>query len=74
VEAQVRESQLQNRSVVFSAGHLIAPQPSDSRFDELGDAVNKAIEASVDDDVWAVWEDDSGEVLAVVYQQIVYLP
>lgn len=59
---------------MFSAGHLITPQPSDPRFDQYSNAVNKAIDGSVDDDVWAVWEDESGEVLAVVYQQFVYLP
>ncbi len=59
---------------MLSAGHLITPQPSDQRFEKYDDAVNAAINGSADDEVWAVWEDESGEVRAVVYQQIVYLP
>lgn len=59
---------------MFSAGHLITPQPSDQRFEKYDDAVNAATNGSADDEVWAVWEDESGEVRAVVYQQIVYLP
>jgi len=57
---------------MFSAGHLINPQPGDQRFEKIDDAVNAAISGSNDDDVWAVWEDDSGEVLSVVYQQHVF--
>jgi hypothetical protein len=59
---------------MFSAGHLTSPMPSDQRFSQYADAEKAAIAGSVDDDVWAVWEDESGEVRAVVYQQIVYLP
>ncbi len=59
---------------MFSAGHLITPQPSDQRFDKQDDAIKAAIDGSADDDVWAAWEDESGEVRAVIYQQIVYLP
>jgi len=47
--------------------------PTDQRFSEYADAERAAIVGSVEDDVWAVWEDESGEVHAVVYQQIVYL-
>ena len=57
---------------MFSAGHLINPQPGDQRFEKIDDAVNAAINGSNDDDVWAVWEDDSGQVLSVVYQQHVF--
>ena len=63
-----------NRRIVFSAGHLLTPQPSDQRFEKYDDAVTTAMNESADDDIWAVWEDESGEVLAVVYQRIVYLP
>ncbi len=59
---------------MFSAGHLTSPIPSDQRFSQYGDAEQAAIAGSSDDDVWAVWEDQSGEVRAVVYQEIVYLP
>ncbi len=59
---------------MFSAGHLTSPMPSDQRFNQYADAEKAANAGSVDDNVWAVWEDESGEVRAVVYQQIVYLP
>ncbi len=59
---------------MFSAGHLTSPLPTDQRFREYADAEKAAINGSVDDDVWAVWEDESGEVRAVIYQQIAYVP
>jgi len=58
----------------FSAGHLTDPQPGDQRFEKFDDAMNAACNSSKDDDVWAVWEDESGEILAVVYQQQVFTP
>lgn len=58
----------------FSAGHLTDPQSGDQRFEKFDEAMNAAVEGSKDDDVWAVWEDDSGEILAVVYQQQVFTP
>ena len=59
---------------MFSAGHLTSPLPTDQRFSQSADAERVAIAGSIDDDVWAVWEDESGEVRAIIYQQIVYLP
>ncbi len=59
---------------MFSAGHLTSPLTTDQRFGEYADAEKAAIDGSVDDNVWSVWEDESGEVRAVIYQQIVYLP
>lgn len=61
-------------SGMFSAGHLTDPQPGDQRFEQFDDALNAAINGSKDDDVWTVWEDESGEILAVVYQQQVFTP
>jgi hypothetical protein len=59
---------------MFSAGHLTDPQPDDPRFKEYTDAARAAVDRSVDDDVWAVWQDDSGEILAIVYQDQVFTP
>lgn len=58
----------------FSAGHLESPAPSDSRFDTKNEAVNHAVHGSYDDSVWAVWDDENGEIIVVVYQQMVYYP
>ncbi len=59
---------------MFSAGHLTSPLPTDQLFGEYADAEKTAIDGSIDDDVWSVWEDESGEVRAVIYQQIAYVP
>ncbi len=61
-----------NESGMFSAGLLTDPQPGDPRFEKFDEALNAAIKGSKDDDAWAVWEDESGEILAVVYQQQVF--
>lgn len=68
------QAKVQKSSGRFSAGHLTDPQPGDQRFEKFDDAMNAAIEGSKDDDAWAVWEDESGEILAVVYQQQVFTP
>jgi hypothetical protein len=57
---------------MFSAGHLVSPRPDDPRFKEWAQAEQVAVDRSVDDDVWAVWQDDSGEILAIVYQGQVF--
>jgi len=59
---------------MFSAGHLTSPRPDDPRFNEYAEAEQAAVNKSVDDDVWAVWEDESGEILAIVYQGQVFKP
>jgi hypothetical protein len=59
---------------MFSAGHLTDPHPDDPRFKEYADAAQVAVKRSVDDDVWAVWQDESGEILAIVYQGEVFTP
>jgi hypothetical protein len=58
----------------YSIGRLERPQPDDEQFDDFVDAEVKAIEESIDDAVWAVWENESGEILAIVYMQVVYRP
>lgn len=59
---------------MYSIGDLENPQTSDEHFSEYNEAEFRAIEGSFDDSVWAVWDHDSGEILAIVYQQIVYRP
>lgn len=53
---------------MFSVGVLIHPSKDDERFEELEDAEEAAIKASIDDDVWGVWEDDGGELQSIAYQ------
>jgi hypothetical protein len=57
---------------MFSAGHLTNPRPDDPRFNEYAEAEQAAVDKSVDDGVWAVWQDDSGEILTIVYQGQVF--
>ena len=59
---------------MYSIGHLTSPEPDDLRFEYQEDAEWTAIQCSYDDDVWAVWEDEPGEVRAIIYQQLVYHP
>lgn len=68
------QAKVQKTSGRFSAGHLTDPQPGDQRFEKFDEAMNAACDSSKDDDVWAVWKDDSGEILAVVYQHQVFMP
>jgi len=58
----------------YSIGRLESPAPDDEQFSNLEDAETAAIEASIDDGVWAVWDNASGEVLSVVYGSIAYRP
>src|SRR3989304_4449210 len=53
----------------YSIGRLEYPAEDDEQFKELPDAEQTAIEASVDDAVWAVWENESGELMMIAYQQ-----
>lgn len=55
-------------------GRLESPAEDDRQFAEFEDAEIAAIEASIDDGVWAVWENKTGEVLSVIYQRIAYRP
>jgi len=58
----------------YSIGCPTSPREDDPRFDDLDEAIAAAVTHSYDDGVWAVavWEDDSGELLALVYQQQVF--
>ncbi len=60
----------------YSIGEPAYPVPDDARFETREEAEVKAIELSCtmyyDATVLAVWEDDGGEVLALVFRGIVY--
>ena len=57
---------------MFSAGDLTNPRPEDPRFKEYAEAEQAALDGSVEDGVWAIWQDESGEILAIVYQGQVF--
>lgn len=56
----------------YSIGHLMMPSKDDKQFDSLEDAEVKALEESFDDGIWAVWDNEYGELLSIVYQQEVF--
>ncbi len=58
----------------YSIGRLESPAEDDDQFANFTDAEIAAIEASIDDAVWSVWENTTGEVLSIAYQQIIYRP
>ena len=58
-------------SDVYST-YQLAKLSEDPRFKEYAQAEQVAVDGSVDDGVWAVWQDDSGEILAIVYQGQVF--
>lgn len=56
----------------FSVGHLEYPKEDDEQFNDELEAEAAAIKASRNDSIWAVWDNESGEVLSIVYQEIAY--
>lgn len=59
---------------MFSVGLLQHQSDDDLQFDELADAEITAQNCSQDDDVWSIWDDASGEIVAIIYQEILYRP
>ncbi len=57
---------------MYSIGDPENPQPNDKRFETAEAAEVAAVEASVDDHVWAVWHDEDGELLSLVFNQQVF--
>ena len=60
--------------MTYSIGDLERPKRTDRRFEDVEEAEIAAIEASIDDGIWAVWDDNDRQVLAIVYQQDIYHP
>ncbi len=58
----------------YSIGRLESPAEDDDQFAGFMEAEVAAIEASIDDAVWAVWENTTGELLAICYQQTAFRP
>jgi hypothetical protein len=72
-DAAQRDQKLNRLAGEFSTGTLTNPRPQDQRFDFLDEAIEAAVKGSMDDFVWGVWNDDSGELMAIVYQGLVYI-
>ncbi len=59
---------------MYSIGYLKSPQPKDRKFEYFSDAVQAAMDAADDGEVWAVWHHRLGDVLAVVFNGEVFTP
>lgn len=57
--------------MTYSFGDPHNPQPSDPRFDTAAVAEIAALEA-LDPDILAVWDDVTGECLALIFDSTVY--
>ena len=59
---------------MFSIGDPCNAKKDDARFDNQQDAEVAAVEASIDDSVWAVWDDEDGEVVALAFARVIFNP
>jgi hypothetical protein len=57
---------------MFSIGDPYNPTEDDARFENKADAEIAAIGASIDDRVWAVWDDETGEVVALAFGSTIF--
>ena len=60
---------------MYNIGELMNLDPADPCFDDADAAIRAAISASADNwlqAVWAVWDDDTGKIFAIIYQGIAY--
>jgi hypothetical protein len=60
---------------MFSYGHVTWPKEDDPTFEEESEAVAAAAKASEDyatSPVFGVWDDETGELLHIVYEGWVY--
>lgn len=57
---------------MFSYGVPHCPLPDDPRFNTEDEAISAAVKLNDDDEVYAVWDDESGEILALVFAGMIY--
>lgn len=63
--------------MTYSYGHPNSPQPNDPRFETEDEAIQAAIAHQGEanwDSILAVWEDESGYICALIFEQWVYRP
>ena len=59
--------------MTYSIGDPTNPKRTDERYDTAESAEIAAIEASSNGHVWAVWDDDDGELLSLILDYQVFL-
>jgi hypothetical protein len=61
--------------MTYSIGEARNPRDNDSRFPSFEEAQSAAVKRSEREDcIFAVWEDERGEILVLVYEGLVYRP
>jgi hypothetical protein len=69
------EDDEEEKAQPYSVGSLERPREDDDQFADLEEAEMLAMEQSrYSDTTMAVWDNESGEVLAIAYAGIVYTP
>lgn len=48
--------------MAYSIGNPLTGEKQEEQFEELEDAEIAALEASIDDALWGVWDEDDGEL------------
>lgn len=56
----------------YKVGILTRPSDDDILYDEIEDADEAALNNSIDDDVWAVWDVHDGELMSIAYQRTLF--
>jgi hypothetical protein len=57
---------------MFSIGNPITGNKKEDRFEELEDAEIAALEHSIDDALWGVWDEEDGELVSLAFGQRVF--
>lgn len=53
--------------MTYSIGNPITGSKEPENFEELDDAETAAVEASIDDSLWGVWDNDDGELVSLAF-------
>ena len=53
--------------MTYLIGNPITGEKQEDQFEELEDAEIAALEASIDDSLWGVWDEDDGELVSLAF-------
>lgn len=56
---------------MYQVGRLLIIKPDDHKYEDYQEALRVAVDQSIDDSLYAVW-DEGGELLAIVYGGAVF--
>lgn len=57
---------------MYSIGDPFTGKRTDVRYETLEEAEIAALLASVDDKVWAVWDEDDGELVSLAFEECIF--